>query len=86
MKVRGYRVEFGAIQRALETHPAVETAAVLALPDQQGEKRLVAYVVIDSTAQAEQAVDSSTDSHTDEHVALWRSLSEEALSTRVHDG
>ncbi|HVG10832.1 MAG TPA: non-ribosomal peptide synthase/polyketide synthase, partial [Thermoanaerobaculia bacterium] len=40
VKVRGFRIELGEIEAALESHPAVESAAVLAL-----EGRLVAFIV-----------------------------------------
>lgn len=40
VKIRGYRVELGEIEALLKTHPAIETAAVLAL-----DSDLVAYAV-----------------------------------------
>jgi aryl carrier-like protein len=39
------RIELGEIEAALNHHPAIHQAVVLAQQDQSGEKRLIAYVV-----------------------------------------
>jgi amino acid adenylation domain-containing protein len=52
VKVQGHRIELGEIEAALEQHPAVSSAVVLAMGEGPVGRRLVGYVVVEDAATA----------------------------------
>lgn len=58
VKVRGYRIELGEIENAIRSHQAVLETAVMARNEQNGEKKIVAYVVGDPDWQAKKTTEA----------------------------
>ncbi|MEV0448441.1 amino acid adenylation domain-containing protein [Streptomyces sp. NPDC050600] len=71
VKVRGHRIEPGEIEARLAAHPRVSAAAVTVREDQDGDRRLVAYVRREPSTPADAGGPGDAD-----RVAAWR---------RVHD-
>jgi amino acid adenylation domain-containing protein len=55
VKTRGYRVELGEIEAALQSHPAVGEAVAVAVPDEEITNRLRAVVVLKAGLGADEA-------------------------------
>jgi len=45
IKIRGHRIELGEIEAVMQKHPAVRQAAAVAVENNDGNKRLIAYLV-----------------------------------------
>ncbi len=56
VKIRGYRIELGEIETVLQQNETVQAAVVLAKDDNEGNKRLVGYIVANKTFDKEAIV------------------------------
>jgi non-ribosomal peptide synthetase component F/ubiquinone/menaquinone biosynthesis C-methylase UbiE len=72
VKIRGFRIELGEIEAQLAEHAGVREAVVVAREDVAGEKRLVAYMILDESASGR---DTAGEAHL---LTDWRTVYDEA--------
>lgn len=65
VKLRGFRVELGEIETVLARHASVRQCLVMAREDQPGMQRLVAYLVLEDGAEAQ---DEALAAHLKQHL------------------
>jgi len=56
VKIRGFRIELGEIEAVLERHPSVKQCVVVDRADRSGNKKLVAYAVLDKSSASNGAI------------------------------
>lgn len=59
VKLRGFRIELGEIETTLTQHPQVRAAVVIVNTDASGDKRLIAYVMLEEKAESGRMKDES---------------------------
>ena len=84
VKIRGFRIELGEIETVLTQHPAVQQTVAIASEDGQGDKRLVAYIALNSEYSVAREKDQIMQLQ-DEQVLQWQMLYNETYNQPAVD-
>ncbi|MCT7951958.1 amino acid adenylation domain-containing protein [Ancylothrix sp. C2] len=69
VKIRGFRIELGEIEALLTQHPAVQQCVVIAAENAQQDKRLIAYLALNS-----ELINHHFKQLQEEHISQWQML------------
>ncbi|MBW4575234.1 MAG: amino acid adenylation domain-containing protein [Aphanothece sp. CMT-3BRIN-NPC111] len=77
VKLRGFRIELEEIEATLKQHSALQDAIALVREDTPGDKRLIAYIVANSSSND---LEENQKELPAEQISQWRSLYDETYS------
>ncbi|MEC9374787.1 MAG: phosphopantetheine-binding protein, partial [Pseudomonadota bacterium] len=72
IKIRGYRIELGEIETILASHPAVKQSIVAAHKNQDGDKRLVGYLIANEKAFGQKEFEKWKQDQIQQWQNLWQ--------------
>ncbi|MEG4281924.1 amino acid adenylation domain-containing protein [Microcoleus sp. A006_D1] len=84
VKIRGFRIELGEIETVLTQHPAVQQTVLTALEDAQQNKRLVAYIALNTEYSTASETDQILELQA-EQVSQWQMLYNETYNLPAAD-